>query len=64
MGAGIESWEILEKIPVDGISLQDLVKQFHGRVGDRPGQMNKGDWIKLVKQLCDYGQDKRLRRRK
>ncbi|QUC20651.1 uncharacterized protein UV8b_04892 [Ustilaginoidea virens] len=62
--AGIESWEILEKIPPDGISLQDLVKQFHGRVGDRPGQMNKGDWIKLVKQLCDYGSDKRLRRRR
>ncbi|KAG6042290.1 hypothetical protein E4U41_000034 [Claviceps citrina] len=62
--AGIESWEIVEKIPADGISLQDLVKQFHGRVGDRPGQMNKGDWIKLVKQFCDYGQDKRLRRRK
>ncbi|KAG5984071.1 hypothetical protein E4U55_006103 [Claviceps digitariae] len=62
--AGIQSWEILEKIPADGISLQDLVKQFHGRVGDRPGQMNKSDWIKLVKQLCDYGQDKRLRRRK
>lgn len=63
-GAGIEPWEILEKIPADGISLQDLVKQFHGRVGDRPGQMNKSDWIKLVKQLCDYGQDKRLRQRK
>ncbi|KAG6018300.1 hypothetical protein E4U43_005717 [Claviceps pusilla] len=64
MSSGIERWEILEKIPADGISLQDLVKQFHGRVGDRPGQMNKSDWIKLVKQLCDYGQDKRLRRRK
>ncbi|KAG6005906.1 hypothetical protein E4U21_007540 [Claviceps maximensis] len=64
MSAGIESWEILEKIPADGISLQDLVKQFHGRVGDRAGQMNKSDWIQLVKQLCDYGQDKRLRRRK
>ncbi|KAK2593484.1 transcription factor IIF subunit tfg1 [Conoideocrella luteorostrata] len=64
VSAGIESWEILEKIPAEGISLQDLVKQFHGRVGDRHGQMNKSDWIKLVKQLCDYGQDKRLRRRK
>ncbi|KAG5930367.1 hypothetical protein E4U60_007090 [Claviceps pazoutovae] len=62
--AGIQPWEILEKIPANGISLQDLVKQFHGRVGDRPDQMNKSDWIKLVKQLCDYGQDKRLRRRK
>lgn len=63
-GGGIEPWEILEKIPADGIAIGDLIKPFHGRVGDRPGQMPKGDWIKLVKQLCDYGPDKRLRRRK
>ncbi|RDA85158.1 hypothetical protein CP532_1551 [Ophiocordyceps camponoti-leonardi (nom. inval.)] len=63
-GAGIEPWEILDKIPPDGIAIGDLIKPFHGRVGDRPGQMPKGEWIKLVKQLCDYGPDKRLRRRK
>ncbi|OAA46282.1 transcription initiation factor IIF subunit alpha [Metarhizium rileyi] len=61
---GIESWEILDKIPVDGIAITDLIKQFHGRVGDRTGQMPRGEWIKLVKQLCDYGSDKRLRRRR
>ncbi|PHH77910.1 hypothetical protein CDD80_7592 [Ophiocordyceps camponoti-rufipedis] len=63
-GGGIEPWEILEKIPADGIAIGDLIKPFHGRVGGGPGQMPKGDWIKLVKQLCDYGPDKRLRRRK
>ncbi|KND91238.1 Transcription initiation factor IIF subunit alpha [Tolypocladium ophioglossoides CBS 100239] len=63
-GAGIEPWEILEKIPPEGIAIGDLIKPFHGRVGERPGQMPKGEWIRLVKQLCDYGSDKRLRRRK
>ncbi|XP_044717808.1 Transcription Factor IIF, Rap30/Rap74, interaction [Hirsutella rhossiliensis] len=63
-GSGIEPWEILEKIPSEGIAIGDLIKPFQGRVGDRPGQMPKGEWIKLVKQLCDYGPDKRLRRRK
>ena len=62
--SGIESWEILDKIPADGIAITDLIKQFHGRVGDRPGQMPRGDWIKLVKRLCDYGSDRRLRRRR
>lgn len=65
VGSGpIETWEILEQIPAEGIKITDLIKPFHGRVGDKPGQMAKNDWIKMVKQLCDYGQDKRLRRRK
>jgi transcription initiation factor TFIIF subunit alpha len=60
----IEPWEILEKIPPEGITTAELIKPFAGRVGEKPGQMPKNDWIKLVKQLCDYGPDKRLRRRK
>ncbi|PHH83573.1 hypothetical protein CDD82_7134 [Ophiocordyceps australis] len=64
VNGGIEPWEILEKIPTDGIAIGDLIKPFQGRVGDRTGQMPKAEWIKLVKQLCDYGSDKRLRRRK
>ncbi|ODA78123.1 hypothetical protein RJ55_06726 [Drechmeria coniospora] len=64
LGGGIESWEILEKIPNEGIAIGDLIKPFQGRVGDRPGLMPKSEWIQLVKQLCDYGPDKRLRRRK
>ena len=59
----IEPAEILERIPPDGISITDLIKQFNGRLGDRPGQMPKSQWISLVKQLCDYGSDKRLRRK-
>lgn len=56
--------EILEKIPDDGVLIQDLIKMFQGRLGDKPGLMPKQEWIRLVKQLCDYGSDKRLRRRK
>lgn len=56
--------EILEKIPDEGMLITDLIKMFQGRLGDKPGQMPKAEWIKLVKQLCDYGLDKRLRRRK
>ena len=51
-------------IPPDGIGSADLIKHFHGRVGDLPGQMPRTEWIKLVKELCDFGQDRRLRRRK
>ncbi|KEY66602.1 hypothetical protein S7711_01896 [Stachybotrys chartarum IBT 7711] len=60
----IEPQEILEKIPPEGIAIGDLIKSFSGRVGDKPGQMSKQEWIRLVKQLCDYGPDKRLRKRK
>lgn len=63
LGGVIEPWEILEKIPEEGIAIGDLIKPFQGRVGDGPGRMPKQEWIKLVKQLCDYGPDKRLRRR-
>ncbi|KAF7560241.1 hypothetical protein G7046_g3909 [Stylonectria norvegica] len=59
----IEPWEIYEKLPAEGILLPDLIKQFKGRVGDQPGQMPRQDWIRLVKQLCDYGTGKRLRRK-
>ncbi|TFA97512.1 Transcription initiation factor IIF subunit alpha [Trichoderma ghanense] len=63
-GGLIEPWEILEKIPADGITIGDLINLFQGRVGDGPGRMPRQEWIGLVKQLCDYGPDKRLRRRK
>lgn len=61
--AGIEPWEILEKIPEGGISIVELIKPFQSRVGVKPGQMAKGDWIKLVTRLCEYGPDKLLRKR-
>ncbi|KAM5354338.1 hypothetical protein ACJ41O_000987 [Fusarium nematophilum] len=59
----IEPAEILEKIPNEGIVIGDLIKLFQHRLGDKPGQMPKNEWIQLVKKLCDYGPDKRLRRR-
>ncbi|ATY66109.1 Transcription Factor Rap30 interaction [Cordyceps militaris] len=62
--AGIEPWEILEKIPDGGISIVELIKPFQSRVGTKPGQMAKGDWIKLVTRLCEYGPEKLLRKRK
>jgi transcription initiation factor TFIIF subunit alpha len=62
-GSIIEPSEILEKIPNEGIVIGDLIKLFQHRLGDRPGQMPKSEWIQLVKKLCDYGPDKRLRRR-
>ena len=59
----VESSEILEKIPPEGITIGELIKFFAGRVGEKPGQMPKQDWIGLVKSLCDYGADKRLRKK-
>ncbi|OAA55993.1 Transcription Factor IIF, Rap30/Rap74, interaction [Cordyceps fumosorosea ARSEF 2679] len=62
--SGIEQWEILEKIPDSGISIVDLIKPFQSRVGTKPGQIPKSEWIKLVTRLCEYGPDKLLRKRK
>ncbi|KAF4971950.1 hypothetical protein FZEAL_9720 [Fusarium zealandicum] len=63
VGSIIEPAEILERIPSEGIVIGDLIKLFQGRLGDKPGQMPKAEWIKLVRKVCDYGPDKRLRRR-
>ncbi|KAF5018849.1 hypothetical protein F66182_9141 [Fusarium sp. NRRL 66182] len=62
-GSVVEPSEILDKIPNEGITIGELIKLFNHRLGDRPGQMPKNEWIQLVKKLCDYGSDKRLRRR-
>lgn len=59
----IESSEVLDRIPPEGITIQDLITFFAGRVGERPGQMPKAEWIRLVRGLCDYGPDKRLRKK-
>ncbi|KAF4337689.1 transcription initiation factor TFIIF subunit alpha [Fusarium beomiforme] len=61
--SNVEPSEILDKIPAEGITVNELIKLFNHRLGDRPGQMSKNEWIQLVKKLCDYGPDKRLRRR-
>ncbi|KAM0348764.1 hypothetical protein ACHAPU_004203 [Fusarium lateritium] len=62
-GSIVEPSEILDKIPVDGITIGELIKLFNHRLGDRPGQMPKVEWIQLVKKICEYGPDKRLRRK-
>ena len=62
-GAPMEASEILDKIPPEGITIGELIKFFAGRVGDRPGQMPKTDWIRLVRSLCEYGTDKKLRKK-
>ena len=60
----IEPWEILEKIPAEGILIADLIKPFQPRVGNGPGKMPKTDWIKLVTQLCAFDPaDKKLRKK-
>ena len=60
----IEPWEILEKIPAEGILIADLIKPFQPRVGNGPGKMQKSDWIKLVTQLCAFDPtDKKLRKK-
>ncbi|RBR19701.1 uncharacterized protein FIESC28_05478 [Fusarium coffeatum] len=62
-GSIVEPAEILEKIPDEGITIGELIKLFNHRLGDRPGQMPKTEWIQLVKKICAYGPDKRLRRK-
>lgn len=39
------------------------MRKFAGRIGDGPGQMDRKDWIKLVRENCLYGPDKVLRRK-
>lgn len=60
----ISAQEILDKVPAEGISISELIKPFTARMGDRPGQMRRSDWIKIVKQFCEYGPDKLLRPKK
>ncbi|KAM0238954.1 hypothetical protein ACHAP5_008460 [Fusarium lateritium] len=62
-GSIVEPSEILDKIPNEGIAIGELIKLFNHRLGDRAGQMPKTEWIQLVKKICEYGPDKRLRRR-
>ncbi|OLN81235.1 Transcription initiation factor IIF subunit alpha [Colletotrichum chlorophyti] len=61
----IEAWEIVNALPQlpEGISIGNLMRRFQGRIGDGPGQMDRKEWIKLVKENCAYGADKILRRK-
>lgn len=61
----IQAHEIVDALPElpGGISIGNLMRRFQGRIGDGPGQMDRKEWIKLVKENCAYGSDKILRRR-
>ncbi|KAB5540435.1 hypothetical protein GE09DRAFT_1037707 [Coniochaeta sp. 2T2.1] len=61
--APITGEEIVSAIVSKGgaIGIGDLLKEFKGRVGTGPGQMPKGDWVKLVKNHAIYDKDKMLR---
>ncbi|KAL5601353.1 uncharacterized protein BROUX77_005602 [Berkeleyomyces rouxiae] len=64
-GGPIQAHEIVAALPdlPDGITILNLFKSFDDRVGDRPGLMSKSDWLKLVRENSQYGQDKLLRRK-
>ncbi|KAK6852537.1 transcription initiation factor TFIIF subunit alpha [Apiospora arundinis] len=56
--------DIIEQIPPQGISIAQLLRKFDKRVGDKPGQMPRNLWIKLVKENTKYdSQSKLLTRR-
>lgn len=59
----ITAQEIIELMRAnpEGISLSALLSKFRGRVGDKPGQMKKSEWINLVRRNVGYGPDKLLR---
>jgi transcription initiation factor TFIIF subunit alpha len=66
IGTGpIEAQEIMAQLPPlpGGTSIATLMKSFQSRVGEKPGQTSRKDWIKLVKANTVYGPDKLLRRK-
>ncbi|KAI0150737.1 Rap30/74 interaction domain-containing protein [Xylariaceae sp. FL1272] len=52
--------DIIESLPVEGISIGGLMKMFKPRL-DMPGQIDKRDWVQLVKANSSFGPDKLLR---
>jgi len=61
-GAGlIQSHEIATALPKEGILIGDFMRNFAGKVSDIEGlQMDKKEFIKLVKENSTYGADKLL----
>jgi transcription initiation factor TFIIF subunit alpha len=49
--------------PPGGLGISAFLKIFNDRVGDGPGKMTKPDLIALIRQNCQYGTDKLLRRK-
>jgi transcription initiation factor TFIIF subunit alpha len=59
----IQPQEIVAALPKEGITISDLMKVFTTRVGSLPGQTDKKEFIRLVKENSSYGPDKRLRQK-
>lgn len=59
----IQPHEIVAALPKEGITISDLMKVFTTRVGSLPGQTDKKEFIRLVKENSLYGADKRLRQK-
>jgi transcription initiation factor TFIIF subunit alpha len=61
-GAGpIQPHEIVAALPMEGITIGNLLGVFTARVGGLPGQTEKKEFIRLVKENSSYGPDKLLR---
>lgn len=59
----IQAREIAEALAPygkEGITLANLMKLFHQRIG-KPGNITKSEWIQMVKAHAVYGADKLLR---
>ncbi|KAK8079994.1 transcription initiation factor IIF subunit alpha [Apiospora hydei] len=56
--------DIIEQIPPQGITIAQLLRKFDRRVGDKPGQMARNLWIKLVKENTKYDSKTKLLSRK
>lgn len=56
--------DIIEHIPPQGITIAQLLRKFDRRVGEKPGQMARNLWIKLVKENTRYDSKTKLLSRK
>ncbi|KAK3940659.1 hypothetical protein QBC46DRAFT_384714 [Diplogelasinospora grovesii] len=57
----IELWEIVDLLAAqDGITLGNLMRKFNGRV-DAAGNVTKGEWIQMVRQVANMSPDKLMR---
>lgn len=57
--------EIVAMLPLQGgVTIGALLGKFRNRVGDEPGLMPRGQWIKLVKEHSTYDSTTKLLSRK
>jgi len=58
----VEASEIVEAVNAhpEGITLGALMRKFITRI-DRPGSTTKSEWIQMVRQNANFGNDRLLR---